>query len=104
MASEILGRGKTLAAVGEKETRLMTTSSGGINPSLYAEGSAGARPQMLIPQTALRILCQRTGGTISRTTFYRWVESGKIPSIRLGARIFIPRTALDELIQKCFDA
>ncbi|MBI4167088.1 MAG: helix-turn-helix domain-containing protein [Acidobacteria bacterium] len=84
----------------------MTSYSGVISPYLHAEGLnpvSGARPQMLIPQTALRILCQRTGGTISRSTFYRWVECGKIPSIRLGARIFIPRPALDNLIQKCFD-
>ena len=81
----------------------MTTHSAGMNPSLYAEGMAGARPQMLIPQTALRILCHRTGGTISRSTFYRWVGSGKIPSIRLGTRIFISRPALDEFVQKCFD-
>lgn len=84
----------------------MMTHSGGFDSPAHTGGKnpvAGARPQMLIPQTALRILCQRTGGTISRTTFYRWVGSGRIPSIRLGSRIFIPRPALDELIQKCFD-
>jgi len=64
--------------------------------------AAGERPQMLIPQTALRILCQKTGGTISRSTFYRWVGDGRIASIRLGTRIFIPRSAIDQLVQKCF--
>jgi excisionase family DNA binding protein len=63
----------------------------------------GAKPQMLIPQTALRILCHKTGGKISRATFYRWLGDGRISSIRLGSRIFIPRSALDQLIQKCFD-
>ena len=65
--------------------------------------AAEARPQMVIPQTALRILCHRTGGTVSRTTFYRWLGDGRIPSIRLGSRIFIPRSALDRLIQKCYE-
>jgi len=65
--------------------------------------ATGDRPQMLIPQTALRILCHKTGGTISRSTFYRWVGDGRIPSIRLGTRIFIPRSAIDRLIQKCSD-
>ena len=75
------------------------SSSRAEHPSL----AAGERPQMLIPQTALRILCHKTGGTISRSTFYRWVGDGRIPSIRLGSRIFIPRSALDQLIQKCYE-
>jgi excisionase family DNA binding protein len=57
---------------------------------------------MLIPQTALRILCHRTGGRISRTTFHRWLSSGKIPSIRLGTRIFVPRLAIETFIDQCF--
>ena len=81
------------------------TSSSGPNPA-HQEGrslpTASEKPQMLIPQTALRMLCQRTGAAISRTTFYRWLGSGKIPSIRLGARIFIPRPAIETLIEGCF--
>ena len=49
------------------------------------------------------MLCHRTGGTISRATFYRWVACGMIRSIRLGSRIFIPRPAIEEAIQRCFD-
>jgi excisionase family DNA binding protein len=59
---------------------------------------------MLNAQVALRMLCHRTGGTIHRTTFYRWVGCGRIPSIRLGKQILIPRWALEELIQKCYSA
>lgn len=84
----------------------MTTPSGSLDssaPAGSAKAPAAERPQMLIPQAALRMLCQRTGGTISRTTFYRWVGSGRVPSIRLGSRIFIPRPALEEVIQKCFE-
>ena len=84
----------------------MTRNDPIADPSLHEEKSsleAGTRPQMLIPQTALRILCHKTGGTISRATFYRWVGDGRIPSIRLGSRIFIPRSALDQLIQKCYE-
>lgn len=58
---------------------------------------------MLIPQNALRILRRRTGGTLSRATFYRWVSSGKIPSIRVGTRILIPWPALEDLIRKCYE-
>jgi excisionase family DNA binding protein len=65
------------------------------------EKAAGASPS-LPPQTALRLLCQRTGGRISATTFYRWLRSGKIPTVRLGARIFIPRPAFEAFIERCF--
>ena len=68
-----------------------------------APTNEGGKPQMLIPQAALRMLCHRTGGTISRATFYRWVACGMIRSIRLGSRIFIPRPAIEEAIQRCFE-
>jgi hypothetical protein len=83
----------------------MTTPSRRLDPS--APGASpcafeAKRPPMLIPQAALRLLCRRTGGTISRTTFYRWLGSGVVPSIRLGKRIFISRPAIEAVIQKCF--
>jgi excisionase family DNA binding protein len=70
-------------------------------PDRTEPAEAAERPS-LPPQTALRILCQRTGGTISATTFYRWVRCGKIASIRLGSRIFIPRPAIEAFIDQCF--
>lgn len=56
---------------------------------------------MLTPANARRILCRSTGGDISRTTFYRWLHSGKLRSIRLGFRIYIPWDAVDDLIKQC---
>jgi hypothetical protein len=56
---------------------------------------------MLTPQSAWRILCHRTGGTVSRATFYRWLSSGKVHSIRVGIRLFIPWASLDEFIRQC---
>jgi predicted DNA-binding transcriptional regulator AlpA len=58
---------------------------------------------MLSPQTAWRALCRRTGGGISRATFYRWVNSGKLYSVRLGFLIFIPQIALEDLVKQCLD-
>ena len=61
-----------------------------------------ARPAaMLVPCRAWQILCRRTGGQICRATFYRWVSTGKVYSIRLGYHIFIPAPALEELIKQC---
>lgn len=56
---------------------------------------------LLSPHNAWRILCRATGGGIARATFYRWLSSGKVYSIRLGFRIFVPWVALDELIKQC---
>jgi hypothetical protein len=57
--------------------------------------------RMLTPTQAWRILCRETGGDISRSTFYRWLGNGKVCSIRLGYRFFVPCAALEELIKQC---
>jgi hypothetical protein len=68
------------------------------------EPSAPARDAvMLSPAAAWRALCARTGCCIAKVTFYRWLRNGRVYSIRLGQRIFIPQPALDELITKCLD-
>ena len=56
---------------------------------------------MLAPANALRILRRATGGTIGKSTFYRWLSCGKVYSVRLGYRIFIPFPALEDLIRQC---
>lgn len=58
---------------------------------------------MLSPAAAWRSLCARTGGCIAKVTFYRWLRNGRVYSIRLGQRIFIPRAALDDLVTRCLD-
>jgi excisionase family DNA binding protein len=58
---------------------------------------------MLTPTHAWRLLCRRTGGTISRTTFYRWINSGRVGAIRMGTRFLIPLPMLEEVIKKCLD-
>jgi excisionase family DNA binding protein len=56
---------------------------------------------MLTPTGAWRSLCIRTGGSIAKVTFYRWLRNGRIYSIRLGQRIFIPQAALEDFIKEC---
>ncbi len=65
------------------------------------KGAPGFRPYIIPSHSAWRILRRRTGGNISRATFYRWVSSGKLGSVRLGERIYIPLPALDDFIRKC---
>jgi len=56
---------------------------------------------LLSPPNAWRILRKRTGGHVSRSTFYRWLESGKVYSLRMGSRMYIPWQALQEVISRC---
>jgi excisionase family DNA binding protein len=72
------------------------------------QGGAGVKQAppplaMLTPTHAWRVLCRRTGGTISRTTFYRWINSGRVGAIRMGTRFLIPLPMLDEVVKKCLD-
>jgi hypothetical protein len=58
---------------------------------------------MLTPTAAWRLLCRRTGANISRTTFYRWINSGRVGVVRVGFRLLIPLPMLEEVIQRCLD-
>lgn len=64
---------------------------------------ARGHPHLVSPPTAWRILHRRTGGRVSRSTFYRWLESGKIYSLRMGSRMYIPWQTLQEIIEKCLE-
>ncbi len=58
--------------------------------------------QLISPTRAWRILYLRTGGRVSRSTFYRWLDSGRVYSLRIGTRMYIPWQTLQESIDKCF--
>ena len=82
-----------------------------IIPEMFTQSVApGQLPQageiprhapLLSPSNAWRILRRRTGGHVSRSTFYRWLESGKVYSLRMGSRIYVPWQALQEVINRC---
>lgn len=69
--------------------------------SLPTGPQAGDLQPMLSPRAAWRILRQQTGADMCVGTIYRWLASGRLFSIRLGYRIYIPRPALEEVIRKC---
>ena len=58
---------------------------------------------MLSPMQAWRQLCARTGGTIAPSAFYRCISDGKLYSVRMGFKIFIPIAAMEDFIQRCLD-
>jgi excisionase family DNA binding protein len=57
-----------------------------------------APPLMLTPRIAWRRLCAATGAGIAMRTFYLWIATGKIDSVRMGRNTLIPAEALDNLI------
>jgi len=71
-------------------------------PRRNSKSSSSVLP-MLTPMHAWRMLCRRTGGNISLTTFYRWINSGRIGVVRVGSRYLIPLPLLEEVIEKCLD-
>ncbi len=58
---------------------------------------------MLTPSNAWRVLCRRTGASIGRSTFYRWVNSGRVYAVRMGYRFYIPWPALEDVIKRCLE-
>jgi hypothetical protein len=82
-----------------KSLRILPTNE--LPPPGRAKASPNSAAGILSTQFARRILRRRTGGNISRATFYRWVRSGRVSSIRLGFRIYVPLPALDDFIRKC---
>jgi hypothetical protein len=73
--------------------------------SASANSEAVQRPAwdspVVPPVNAWRIICRRTGGSISRATFYRWLASGRVFSIRLGHRIYIPLAEVENVVKLC---
>ena len=79
------------------------TSYSSPGPSGQNSKPAAAPLVMLTPIHAWRLLCRRTGGSISRTTFYRWINSGRVGAVRVGFRFLVPLPMLDEVIKKCLE-
>lgn len=63
----------------------------------------GQPGEMVPPQAAWRIVRHRTGSPLSKASFYRWLRSGKVYSVRLGYRIYVPRPALEDVIRRCLE-
>ena len=72
-------------------------------PAIQNSKQASPVLPMLTVNNAWRLLCRRTGGSISRNTFYRWINSGRIGAVRVGFRFLIPLPMLEEVIQECLD-
>lgn len=58
------------------------------------------RPTMLSAERAMQILDARLGITVGRSTFYRWMQTGRLFSIKLGGKIFIPLSEMETIVER----
>jgi len=57
--------------------------------------------EMLHPRNAWKRLCAATGCKICMGSFYRWIRTGRLYTVRLGGKVFVPLSALETLIEHC---
>ncbi len=88
-----------MSAAGNQDSQIQ--SSPRPAPNGRPAGDDPTAPAMLSPSAAWRVLCRATGTWIARATFYRWVTTGRVYSVRLGYRLYIPWPSLDDLIRQC---
>lgn len=60
-----------------------------------------AEPLLPVAQ-AWNALRRRTGIPLSRATFYRWVSSGKVYSLRMGLKVYVPTSVVDGIVKQCY--
>ncbi len=58
------------------------------------------RPVMLSPEHALEVLDARLGIAVGRSTFYRWVHSGRVFAIKLGGKIYVPLAEMESVVDR----
>lgn len=58
------------------------------------------RPIMLSPDRAMQLLGLRLGIIVGRSTFYRWVYTGRLFSVKLGGKLFIPLSEMEIVVQR----
>lgn len=56
---------------------------------------------LLTVASAWNSLRRRTGIPLARATFYRWVSSGKIYSLRMGLKVYIPSSVVEGIVKQC---
>jgi len=61
---------------------------------------SGAEAPLLSASSAWLTLRHRTGIPVSRATFYRWLSNGKVYSMRLGLKLYVPLSSIEELVRQ----
>lgn len=70
-------------------------------PPAQPAASPEESEQLLTVSRAWHTIRRRTGIPLSRATFYRWVGSGKVFSLRMGLKAYIPTSIVDGMVKQC---
>lgn len=70
-------------------------------PSGGGRASVGAQAPLITASSALYLIRHRTGIPVPRATFYRWLSEGRVFSCRLGQKLYIPLSVIEETVKKC---
>ena len=74
---------------------------GNVGKSNYGGGGSGLPRQTIIDKRLCVTVPEAAAMLgISRNFAYQLVREGKLPSIRFGKRILIPRVALEKMLEK----
>ena len=68
--------------------------------SRESSSPSGAQAPLLSASSAWLTLRHRTGIPVSRATFYRWLSNGKVYSMRLGLKLYVPLSSIEELVKQ----
>jgi predicted DNA-binding transcriptional regulator AlpA len=71
-----------------------------VNPGSTNESPDETHPIMVSPERAMQILEMRLGINVGRSTFYRWIYTGRFFSIKLGGKLFIPLSEVEMVVQR----
>ena len=58
-------------------------------------GKRGSRPLLPVPE-----ILERLGGVVPRTSLYRQIRQGSIPSVHVGRRVYVPARWLEEKLNR----
>lgn len=65
-----------------------------------SQSNDDACPIMLSPEHAMQMLNGRLGIFVGRSTFYRWIYTGRFFSVKLGGKLFIPLAEMEMVVQR----
>ncbi|MGH9356408.1 MAG: helix-turn-helix domain-containing protein [Terriglobia bacterium] len=66
----------------------------------FASAKGAPEAPLLSAASAWMALRRLTGIPVSRATFYRWLSNGKIYSMRLGLKLYVPTSSIEDLVKQ----
>ncbi len=82
-------------------TSKVASPAGGESGMTEGSAIAGSPGPLISASSALYMIRRRTSIPVARATFYRWLNNGRIFSCRLGQKLYVPMSVVEETVKKC---